>query len=77
MTSTAADRRFDEIMGSTIKSLAPEDTRRPEYLGCNEGYVFYRDGRISPQTVQLYDESGKLLAIIPGVRTLYFAPLPR
>lgn len=54
-----------------------ETPQRPEFLGCNEGYVFYRDTRLSPHTVQLYSEDGKLLAIIPNVRNIYVSPLSR
>jgi hypothetical protein len=49
---------------------------RPEYLGCQEGYVTYRDHRLAPQTVQLYDDSGRLLATVPNVKYLHVAPYP-
>ena len=48
---------------------------RPECLGCNDGYVFYTDRRLAPQTVQLYNDAGQLLATIPNVRDIYMAPL--
>ena len=56
-------------------SEKPEVDLGPEFLGCNEGYVFYRDPHLSPRFVKLFDEDGRLLAIIPNVHRLDFAPL--
>ncbi len=50
---------------------------RPEYLGCNEGYVFRADPRLPPSTAQLYGEDGRLLATVHDVKSISLAPLPR
>jgi hypothetical protein len=53
-------------------------TRAPkEWLGCSEGFVFRRDSRLPTQTVQLFNDSGELLATVPNVKELTLGALPR
>jgi hypothetical protein len=47
-----------------------------EYLGCNEGYVLRREGKLEHGTAKLYSEDGALLATVYGVHTIVLAALP-
>lgn len=57
--------------------VTAETKQEPEWMGCNEGYVFYRDESLARKWVKLFDESGRLLAMVPDVHHIHFAPIPR
>lgn len=58
-------------------SQKAEAMPKEEFLMCNEGYVFYRDPTCSPKWVKLFNEDGRLVAMIPNVHKINVGPLPR